>query len=535
MSSATMLEARIAAFSYHGEDTAVLHDLEISTVAGTLTAVLGGSGSGKSTLGRLLAGWLTGGHSGRFTGSLRLGSLHSGSLHSGSAAGGEGPEDSAPLVFHGTPEDPRINSAFWSEHVGFVPQDAAALLSTVASTVAEELAFGLENRGMERHLMRTEVARAAEEAGLTALLERDPATLSGGELRRLAVACCAITRPGVLVLDEPLGSLDDAGAASVRKLVDRLLDSGTAVILLTQAADGLAHSAARWLVLDGGTVTARGTPAELAGSNSLLQAGVVHSSRAGCGSGARRRAVTAAPAVLELERISFGYSLGPREAGPRKTGPRKAERGKARRGRTGPAVLGDLDLTVGSGEIVAVTGPNGAGKSTLLRHFNGLLRPDRGAVRIQGQDIAGIPTGRIAERVGLLFQHPRDQLFERTVLREVLFGLDRKFGPEAAVRARAALAAAGLGDQLDTHPQELPASQQRLLALATVLAREPQLIALDEPTVGLDRHGLDRLDDALGAAAERGAAVVMVSHDLAYATDRAHRVLELRDGTLRER
>jgi energy-coupling factor transport system ATP-binding protein len=184
---------------------------------------------------------------------------------------------------------------------------------------------------------------------------------------------------------------------------------------------------------------------------------------------------------------------------------------------------------------VAVTGPNGAGKSTLLRHFNGLLRPDRGAVRIQGQDIGGIPTGRIAERVGLLFQHPRDQLFERTVLREVLFGLDRKFGPEAAVRARAALAAAGLGDQLDTHPQELPASQQRLLALATVLAREPQLIALDEPTVGLDRHGLDRLDDALGAAAERGAAVVMVSHDLAYATDRAHRVLELRDGTLRER
>ncbi|WLQ05617.1 ABC transporter ATP-binding protein [Arthrobacter oryzae] len=505
MRIATVLEARIAAFTYHGEDTAALHDVDVAAAPGTLTAVLGGSGSGKSTLGRLLAGWSFGGHTGRFTGSLHL----------PAASDGAPPENSAPLVFRGAPDDPRINPALWSEHVGFVPQDAASLLSTVASTVAEELAFGLENRGMERHLMRTEVAHAAGAAGLTALLERDPATLSGGELRRLAVACSAITRPGVLVLDEPLGSLDDAGAASVRALVDRLLDSGTAVIVLSQAADDLAFSATRWLVLDGGTVTARGTPAELAGSPVLLRTGVVLPARTGGGPGLQRRAgVAAAETVLELERISFGYPAGRR--------------------RTGPAVFGDLSLTVRAGEVVAVTGPNGAGKSTLLRHFNGLLRPDRGSVRIHGADIAGVPTGRIAERVGLLFQHPRDQLFERTVLREVLFGLDRRFVTDPAVRARAALDAVGLGDRLDTHPQELPASLQRLLALATVLAREPRLIALDEPTVGLDRHGLELLDDAMGAAAERGAAVVMVTHDLTYARARAHRVLELRDGTLRE-
>jgi len=116
----------------------------------------------------------------------------------------------------------------------------------------------------------------------------------------------------------------------------------------------------------------------------------------------------------------------------------------------------------------------------------------------------------------------------------VLFGLERKVGAAAEAAARAALAAVGLGDQLAAHPHELPASRQRLLALATVLAREPVLIALDEPTVGLDRHGLERLDEALDAAAERGAAVVMVTHELAYARATAHRVLELRDGTLRE-
>ncbi|WP_235347311.1 ABC transporter ATP-binding protein [Arthrobacter sp. SPG23] len=462
----------------------------MSAAPGTLTAVLGGSGSGKSTLGRLLAGWLSGGNSGRFTGSL------------------------------------------WSGQVGFVPQDAAALLSTVGSTVAEELAFGLENQGLDRRLMRAEVARAADAAGLTALLERDPATLSGGELRRLAVACSAITRPGFLVLDEPLGSLDEAGAASVRALVRGLLDSGTAVVVLSQTADELARAAGQWLVLDGGTVTARGTPGELAGTPALLQSGVVIPALAGFGSGPRRR--TAGPsaaarrpggtevpaAVLELDSITFGYPAGRRE--------RRGNRGTQR------GVLCGLGLAVAPGEIVAVTGPNGAGKSTLLRHFNGLLRPDRGSVRILGKDIAGVPTGRVADRVGLLFQQPRDQLFERTALREVLFGLDRTFGAAADTQARAALAAVGLGDQLEIHPHELPASRQRLLALATVLARDPKLIALDEPTVGLDRHGRERLDEAVGAAAERGAAVVMVTHELDYARAAAHRVLVLTEGTLRE-
>ncbi len=146
------------------------------------------------------------------------------------------------------------------------------------------------------------------------------------------------------------------------------------------------------------------------------------------------------------------------------------------------------------GEIVAVTGPNGAGKSTLLRHFNGLLRPSEGEVRVCGRSIAGVPVGTVAASMGLLFQHPRDQLFERTVLREAAFGLRQLFGKSEDQRqARAALAAVGLSGMEAAHPAELSASQQRLLALATVLAREPAVLALDEPTVGLDRHGLEAL------------------------------------------
>ena len=485
---------RIGSFSYHGDPAAVLRDVQLAVFPGTLTAVLGGSGSGKTTLGKLLAGWLRAGHAGTLRGALAL-----------------GPDQ---LVFHGTPGDPRINPAVWSGRVGYVPQDAAAMLSTVRSTVAEELAFGLENRGVARAEMTRLVARTAERTGLTALMERNPAELSGGELRRLAVACAVIGDPDVLVLDEPLASLDAAGTGQLEELVQGLLKAGTAVVLLSQVADPLACSAGHWLVLNGGTVTAAGTPAELAGCPEIRDAGVLAEDEtavltARLPGGLPGPAPASDAPVLELRGVSFGYGAA--------------------------MLLANLDLTVRPGEVVAITGRNGTGKSTLLRHLNGLLRPQTGQVRVQGKDIGGVPTGRIAAAVGLLFQQPRDQLFERTVLREVGFGLRPLVGAAAAAgRVHGALAAVGLADAAQTHPAELPSSRQRLLALATVLARGPAVLALDEPTVGLDRHGLERLQEAVAAAAERGACVVLVTHDLAYARSAAHRVLELDGGSLRK-
>jgi energy-coupling factor transport system ATP-binding protein len=537
----TALQIRIEAFTFHGENTPVLSGgATVSVVPGSLTAVLGGSGSGKSTLGKLMAGWLRAGHAGEFRGSLELGDTL--------------------LDFHGTPDDPRINPAEWSRRVAFVPQDAAAMLSSVRATVAEELAFGLENRAMQRDDMLRAVERTAARAGLSDLLDRDPATLSGGELRRLAVGCAVITGPDILILDEPLASLDAAGAAQVEDLIRSLRGAGTGVVLLSQAADRLAAEATHWIVLDGGRVTAAGTPAQLAGSAELQGAGVIGIGCPGAagpsvvgpgaiGPGVESSAVKGPAAIgpgailrspaagacgpgpvpvpasgpgqasLELRGVRFGYGADPR-----------------RRGAPYPAqvrILRDVDLAVNPGEIIAVTGPNGAGKSTLLRHFNGLLRPSDGDVRVCGRSIAGVPVGTVAASIGLLFQHPRDQLFERTVLREAAFGLRQLFGKaDAEGKARVALAAVGLSGTEAAHPAELSASRQRLLALATVLAREPAVLALDEPTVGLDRHGLAALQSAVARAAATGTAVVMVTHDLGYARMNAHRVLELRDGQL---
>ncbi|MET1065274.1 MAG: ABC transporter ATP-binding protein [Arthrobacter sp.] len=520
----TALRIRIEAFTFHGEHTPALNEVSLSVAPGSLTAVLGGSGSGKTTLGKLLAGWLRAGAAGRFRGRLEL----AGTV----------------LDFHGAPGDPRINPAEWNRRVAFVPQDAAALLSTVRATVAEELAFGLENRGTPRDDMLRAVERAAAQTGLAALLDRDPATLSGGELRRLAVGCAVIAEPDVLILDEPLASLDAVGAAQIADLVRSLCGAGTGVVVLGQATDQLAREATHWTLLDGGTVTAAGTPAQLSGSAELERAGVIGAGGPGAGlavpgpgvpgpaapveaRGTGQEPVAPRgpkPASLELRGLGFGYGQSLRPPGA----PAQLLRDMQ------PHLLRDIELTVRPGEIVAVTGPNGAGKSTLLRHFNGLLRPSEGDVRVGGRGIAGVPVGTVAASVGLLFQHPRDQLFERSVLREAAFGLRQQFGKaEAARRARAALAAVGLAGMEAHHPAELSASRQRLLALATVLAREPAVLALDEPTVGLDRHGIEALQAAVGRAAARGAAVVLVTHDLSWARMNAHRVLELKGGRLR--
>jgi energy-coupling factor transport system ATP-binding protein len=520
-----VLAAGIRDFTFHEGRTPALRDVAVSVSPGSFTAILGASGSGKSTLGRLLSGWLPPGGHGMLAGFLELSGTR--------------------LDFDGGAGDPRVDPAQWGRYVGFVPQDAAVVLSTVRATVAEELAFGLENAGVERGAMESAVERTAGLLGLRDQLDRDPSRLSGGQLRRLAIGCAIIAGPPVLIMDEPFASLDAAGTTRLAALVRDLLERGTAVVVLSQAVDPPLLEADTWVVLADGTVAASGAPAEMAPETGLLPPAIrrlpvegadtaPHDSkhpdreRPGAGrpaAGAQFRAQPGPPA-LQLRGVSFAYRQAPAH-GMRWGKPRREPNLDA------ALVLRDVHLAVQPGEIVAVTGPNGAGKSTLLRHFNGLLRPASGAVLVNGTDIARDPVGKTAASVGLLFQQPRDQLFERTVLREVSFGLDRLVGQGmAGDRAAAALEATGLADAAGEHPAELPASAQRLLALATVLARRPSVLALDEPTVALDGDGLALLDAAVGSAAAEGAAVVLVTHDLGYARTTAHRILALDGGRL---
>ncbi|GAB4099548.1 ABC transporter ATP-binding protein [Sinomonas halotolerans] len=495
-----VLAVRVDRFAHDADGPPVLQGVRLALGPGSLTAVLGASGSGTTTLARIASGWALGSGHAEFTGALAL-------------------EGAAPLVF--SPGNaPRLSLGAWGREVAFVPERAADLLTGASASVGEEIAFSLGQRAVPRAEMERRVPSAAAEVGLGALLEHPVEGLSGGQLRRLALACALVDDPRVLVLDSPESSLDADGVAALGRAVRGLRRRGAAVVLVGSCAGPLARSADHWVVLGAGTVAAEGPPAVVRPSAAFASSGVLPADPA--------EAEPPVPAGAPAVRAAPVHGRSPAQAAAELEGVRVSYRSRS------VPVLVDAHLAVAAGETVAVAGPNGAGKSTLLRTLAGLVRPEAGTVRITGRDVGGIPAGRIAEQVGTLFQDPRDQLFERTCEREVAFGLARLgLGPgEVRPRALEALDAVGLAAAASRHPYELPGSHQRLLALATVLARRPRVLVLDEPTVGLDRDGLEALERTIAAAAEAGTAVVLATHALPWAGRRADRVLALSGGRI---
>lgn len=212
--------------------------------------------------------------------------------------------------------------------------------------------------------------------------------------------------------------------------------------------------------------------------------------------------------LLTLDEVSFSYGSRP--------------------------ALEHVSFTLAPGERVALLGRNGAGKSTLLRLVTGLLKPQAGSVRVGDRDTRATDAATLAAHVGSLFQHADQQLFERTVRADVGFG-PRAIGrthEATTASVERALAALGLDSVAEQHPYDLPPPLRKLAALAGALALEPAVLVLDEPTAGLDRHAKQRVTDALLARAERGVALLVITHDLAFAAETLERGLILEQGRL---
>jgi energy-coupling factor transport system ATP-binding protein len=199
---------------------------------------------------------------------------------------------------------------------------------------------------------------------------------------------------------------------------------------------------------------------------------------------------------------------------------------------SGVRALDGVDLVISHGERVAIVGQNGSGKTTLVRHFNGLLRPTAGRVAIDERDAAELTVAQLASRVGLVFQDPDRQIFASTVRAEVEFG-PRNLGRRGdALRAavETALAAAGLEGEDDANPYDLGQSRRKLLALASVLAMETDVLVLDEPTTGQDARGVARIAEVTASLSAAGRTVIAISHDMRFVAETFARVVVMRDG-----
>lgn len=469
---AAALEIRDLSVIYPATDREALRDVTLDLAAGSFVSVAGRNGAGKSTLCLAAAGLLP-----RVVRATARGWVAVG----GSAA-----------LAAGRAGEPVL--------AGLVLADPASGLSGARATVREEVAFGLENLGIPRTEMDPRIDAALEALGIEALAGAAPESLSGGEQQRVVIAAALAMAPPLLVLDEASAELDPAGVASLADLLPKLAANGTA-ILAAEHARPILELAERTLVLDDGTVAELSTP-----QTALANAALVAAPPPPIVWAPMR---PNPPGPIELHGVTYRYP-------------------------SGIEALREVSLSIEPGQAVAIVGANGSGKSTLAKHVIGLLRPSRGRVTIDGRDIGRMAVAELATSVGFLFQDPRDQLFGRTVEAAVAFGpRNLRYEPAKTIAlVEAALAATGLTERRAVNPHDLDLAARKQVALAGVLAMDPSIYVLDEPTTGQDRPGLARVEAIVGGLRAAGRTVVAITHDLGFASRAFDRVVELRNGAV---
>ena len=423
----------------------------------------------------------------------------------------------------------------------------------VASIVEDDVGFGPENLGVPTEEIWRRVENALNAVGMAAYAETSPLRLSGGQKQRVAIAGILAMQPKCLILDEPTAMLDPEGRREVLKAVHELNEAaGITVLLITHYMEETVD-ADRIVVMQKGRVRMDGTPREIfsrtdeihAMGLALPPATELADRLRAAGMDLPQGILSEDELVRELMRLCAGGQPAGKTAG---------EDGKAQPSGSELVLshvsyeyepgtpmaatgLDDVSLTIRQGEFLGIIGRTGSGKSTLIQHLNGLLKPSRGTVSYNGEDIFGEKYDRRALRgkVGLVFQYPEHQLFEETVIKDVSFGPKNQGLPEEEVRARArhAMEAVGLTEDYDERsPFDLSGGEKRRAALAGVLAMQPEILVLDEPTAGLDPAGRYRLLETLLKLKNEGIGIVFVSHSMEDIAETADRIVVMHGGRI---
>jgi energy-coupling factor transporter ATP-binding protein EcfA2 len=396
-----------------------------------------------------------------------------------------------------------------AREVGFVFQDPE--MQFVSATVEREIAFGLENLGMDRLEMRMRVGDALAAVGAGALRGRSVASLSGGERQRVSLAAAMALRPPLVALDEPISQLDPIGAAAVVEACLELVAAGTAVIISEHRLERLLPVADRLMIIEAGRLDGPATPGLLAARLPVAPAVVEMGRRLGW-----------TPLPLGVEMVGDRLPILREDMVPDRppTNPRRgACAWEVRDVTAGPGgdVLERVNLAGSPGEVVVLMGPNGGGKTTLLRVLGGLLRPRSGIVE------------RAPGRVAYLPQDPAALLHRPSVRAEVEATLRWAGSPESA---DGILGELGLSAVAERYPRDLSSGQRQRAAVACVLAGRPTIALLDEPTRGMDTAARFDMIALLRRLRDEGTAIVLATHDGDLAAEIGDRIVRAEGGRL---
>ena len=493
-------------FQYDAQAEATLKDISFDIVKGEKVLILGPSGSGKSTLAQCLNGIIPNIHKGQAKGQVRI----------------DGQD-----IFKQSIYDK-------SQLVSTVLQDPDGQF--IGLTVAEDLAFALENDCADQSEMKDKVALWAERLDLTSLLNHRPQDLSGGQKQRVSLAGVLIDESPILLFDEPLANLDPKSGQETIDLIDKIHKEvgATTIIIEHRLEDVLYRPVDRILLVNDGELLFNGSPDELLSSTLLLENGIREplyvTVLRQLGFDIRSAQNLSQLDALDLSDLALPDRVLKDKKDSSSDSILKVEGLSVSYG-DNPAIIEDLSFSLKKGERLAIVGKNGAGKSTLAKALCGFV-PSQGKLTYKGQDISQDSIAERSERIGFVLQNPNQMISQTMIFDEVALGLRLRGIEEAEVEERVheVLKTCGLYSFRKWPISALSFGQKKRVTIASILVLKPEIIILDEPTAGQDYKTYTDIMTFLDSLQKQGHTIVMITHDMQLMLEYSDRCLVVVEG-----
>lgn len=497
-------------YKYPNSDTFALDDVSFTIDKGQFIGIAGMNTAGKTTLCYALSGLIPHFFKGAYGGDVFIGGME---------------------VFTHDISD-------ITAKVGLVFENPFSQMTGAKFTVYDEIAFGLESLGIPREEMHERIQESMRLLDIEALRDNNPFSLSGGQMQRVAIASVIAMKPDILILDEPTSQLDPQGSAEVFRVVENLSKEGMTIVMVEQKVEKLAAYADRIFLMHAGKLVDYGTPAEIFSRDDLYTFGV-------------------APPIYTT--VAKALHLGNKETGLYPVSLDEMPAGSINSedvqlimepivGNDFPEInvtdlhfnytndrpiLQGINVTF-RGEPTAIIGQNGAGKTTFVKLLKALLKPSSGDIIINGNNIKNMTVAKLAGIIGLIFQNPNDQIFKNNVLDEVIFGpLNIGQSPEVArANAEKMLDLVGLLDKAGENPYDLSLAERKMIAVASILAMDTDIVIFDEPTMGQDVRGKEKLKGIIRELYAQGKLVLCILHDMDFVAETFGRTVIFSNGKL---